>query len=117
MSNPSDLGTNPFERLAVVAGNGACSLYTDYLHFSGCGVMLSVVWLAYPSVCRWRHVNVARYRKEQVVLRRLLFSRNIPVMENPSERRYAKFVLGSWIFYRWCDDNMTLPVLNGPGLD
>lgn len=108
--------SNPFERLAVSGANGVSVAYS-YLHFSGCAAVLTTLWLMYPSYCRWRHVNVARYRKEQVTLRRKLVSRNIPSMEDPSETRYAKFVLMSWLFYRWCDNNMTLPILDGPGLD
>eukprot|EP00758_Cryptobia_borreli_P008751 Tbor_TRINITY_DN5417_c3_g9::TRINITY_DN5417_c3_g9_i1::g.24994::m.24994 len=103
---------NPIRRVGLSAIDTWYTVY-ETLHFSGICAVVAAWWWGYPTFCRWRHHNIARYRKEQITMRRRFFSSNIPKYQNLSERRHIPFIFVCLSVYRWFNTFMVMPQLHG----
>ncbi|KAK7199611.1 hypothetical protein NESM_000006200 [Novymonas esmeraldas] len=65
---------NPFQSLADPVLAAAAHVYNTYLYSSGVMFLALAFWSAYPSVVRFRHLHVFRYRRTQLSFRRGLFA-------------------------------------------
>ncbi|KAG5469979.1 hypothetical protein LSCM4_02667 [Leishmania orientalis] len=65
---------NPFQAFADSILTQASYTYSTYLYSSGVMFVMLAFWGAYPSLVRFRHAHILRYRRKQLSIRRGLFA-------------------------------------------
>ncbi|KAG5495300.1 hypothetical protein GH5_02955 [Leishmania sp. Ghana 2012 LV757] len=65
---------NPFQAFADSILTQASYAYSTYLYSSGVMFLMLAFWGAYPSLVRFRHAHILRYRRKQLSIRRGLFA-------------------------------------------
>ncbi|KAG5470402.1 hypothetical protein LSCM1_01646 [Leishmania martiniquensis] len=65
---------NPFQAFLDPLLQQAAFVYNTYLYSSGVMFLMLAFWGAYPSLVRFRHAHVSRYRRKQLLIRRGLFA-------------------------------------------